>query len=229
MVISLIAAVLLFKALPHLLTWLLGLQTRSITFHLVDGGLKVMILVGYIGGIGLLKDVRRVFMYHGAEHKVIWAYEQGLPLEVAEARRQSRFHPRCGTSFLVLVILTSILLFALLLREPIAPNAILDNLIKILIKVPLMFPVAGLSYEAIKLSARFRKNPLVRAVVAPGLWLQRLTTREPSDDQLEVALLALEKTLWRERAADEAVGGVQVFASYAEALPALRQDQPAAA
>jgi uncharacterized protein YqhQ len=92
-----------------------------------------------------------------------------------------------------------------------------------------MFPVAGLSYEAIKLSARYQRNPLVRGIVAPGLWLQRLTTREPTDDQLEVSLLALRKTLWRERATDEASGGVEVFASYADALPALRHDQPAAA
>jgi uncharacterized protein YqhQ len=229
LVVSLLGALLVFKALPHLLTWLLGLRTSSIGFHLVDGALKAVILVAYVGGIGLMKDVRRVFMYHGAEHKAIWAYERGLPLDVAHARQQSRFHPRCGTSFLVLVIFISILLFALLLRHPIVPSAILDNIIKILIKVPLMFPVAGLGYEAIKLSGRFRHSPLVRALVAPGMLLQRLTTREPTDDQLEVALLALQKTLWREQVAEEAAGAIEVFGSYAEALPAVRNDQPAAA
>ena len=229
LVVSLLGALLVFKALPHLLTWLLGLRTSSIGFHLVDGAFKAVILVAYVGGIGLLKDVRRVFMYHGAEHKAIWTYEQGLPLDVAHARQQSRFHPRCGTSFLVLVILISILLFALLLRHPIASSAILDNIIKILIKVPLMFPVAGLGYEAIKLSGRFRRSPLVRALVAPGMLLQRLTTREPTDDQLEVALLALQKTLWREQVAEEAAGAIEVFGSYAEALPTVRRDQPAAA
>ncbi len=233
LIVSVLAALLVFKGLPHLLTWLLGLKTSSISFHLVDGGFKVLLLVGYIASIGLMKDIRRVFMYHGAEHKAIWAHEKGLELTVENVRRESRFHPRCGTSFLVLVILISVFIFALLLRYPISQVALVDNLVKILIKVPLMFPVAGLSYEAIKLSARFRESPIVRALVAPGLWLQRLTTREPTDDQLEVSLVALQKTLWRERATSEVgevgEGGVEVFATYAEALPSLKGGEPAAA
>jgi uncharacterized protein YqhQ len=223
MVISLLTAVLIFKALPHLLTWLLGLKTSSIAFHLVDGGVKVLLLIGYIGSIGLMKDVRRVFQYHGAEHKAIWAYEKGLELTVDNVRAQSRFHPRCGTSFLVLVILISVFLFALVLRYPISSVGLVDNLIKILIKVPLMLPVAGLSYEGIKLSGKFRDHPLVRVLVAPGLWLQRLTTREPTDDQIEVGILSLKKALWREQAQDEVPdSGVQIFASYSEALPAVK-------
>jgi uncharacterized protein YqhQ len=229
-IISVGVALLVFKALPHLLTWLLGLQTKSIAFHLVDGGFKVLILVGYIAGIGLMKDIRRVFMYHGAEHKAIWAHEKGLPFSVDHVRIQSRFHPRCGTSFLVLVILVSVFIFALLLRHPISSVGVVDNLVKILIKVPLMFPVAGLSYEGIKLSGRFRDHPVVRVLVAPGLWLQRLTTREPTDDQMEVALVALQKALWREQVAEEvAAGGLQVFASYADALPALKSGPAAPA
>jgi uncharacterized protein YqhQ len=223
LVVSLLAAVLIFKAVPHLLTTLIGLKTSSIAFHLVDGGFKVLLLVGYIGSIGLMKDVRRVFQYHGAEHKAIWAYEQGLELTVENVRAQTRFHPRCGTSFMVLVILISVFLFALVLRYPISSVSLVDNLIKILIKVPLMLPVAGLSYEAIKLSGKFRGSPVVRLLVAPGMWLQRLTTREPSDDQLEVGLLALQTALRREQAAAELADvGVQVYASYAEAAPALK-------
>lgn len=232
MIASLLAALLIFKGLPHLTTWLLGLSTASIKFHLVDGALKVLLLTGYIGGIGLMKDVRRVFMYHGAEHKSIWAFEKGLDLTVENARSQSRFHPRCGTSFLVVVILVSIFLFALVLRHPIFASTLADNLIKIIIKVPLMLPIAGISYEGIKLSARFRGHPLVRVLVAPGMWLQRLTTREPTDDQLEVALLALKKAVWREQVAGEqAQGGVEIFATYADALSALaaRSDQRATA
>jgi uncharacterized protein YqhQ len=190
---------------------------------LVDGGFKVLMLVGYIALVGLMKDMRRVFMYHGAEHKAIWAHEKGLPLTVENVRAQSRFHPRCGTSFLVVVILVSIFFFALVLRAPISDVPLIDNLIKILIKVPLMFPVAGLSYEVIKLSGKYRENLIVRLLIAPGLLLQRLTTREPTDDQIEVGLLSLQKALWREQVSDEAAdSGVQIFATYADAIPALK-------
>jgi uncharacterized protein YqhQ len=223
MIFSIVMALLIFKALPHLLTWLLGLKTSTIAFHLVDGGFKVLLLVGYIAAIGRMKDIKRVFMYHGAEHKAIWAYEKGLDLTVENVREQSRFHPRCGTSFLVMVILVSIFIFALLLRYPLSQISLVDNLLKILIKVPLMLPIAGLSYEGIKLSGRFRQNLLVRIIVAPGMWLQRLTTREPSDDQIEVGLIALQKALWREQVAEEiADSGVQVFATYTDAIPLLK-------
>ncbi len=232
-VLSILFALLIFKAVPHLLTWLLGLSTASLAFHLVDGGFKVLILVGYIAAIGAMKDVQRVFQYHGAEHKGIWAHEKGLPLTVENVRAQTRFHPRCGTSFLVMVILCSIFLFAALLRYPISQVGVVDNLVKILIKLPLMLPIAGLSYEAIKLSGKFRDHPVVKVLVAPGLWLQRLTTREPSDDQLEISILALRKTLWRERALEQAakagaasatVGDepvLEVFESYEAALASL--------
>jgi uncharacterized protein YqhQ len=223
LVLSIALAMGLFVALPHLLTWLIGLKTDTIAFHLVDGMIKVAILVAYIGSIGLMKDIRRVYMYHGAEHKAIYAYEKGLSLSVENARAQSRFHPRCGTSFLVMVILVSVFLFALLLQHTFSNVALIDHLLKILIKIPLMFPVAGLSYEGIKLSHKFQNSPLVRALVAPGLWLQRLTTREPTDDQLEVALVALQKALWREQAPESAADtGIQQFASYAEAELALK-------
>ena len=240
-VLSILFALLIFKAVPHLLTWLLGLSTASLAFHLVDGGFKVLILVGYIAGIGTMKDVKRVFQYHGAEHKAIWAHEKGLPLSVENVRAQTRFHPRCGTSFLVMVILVSIFLFALLLRYPISPIGVVDNLVKILIKVPLMLPIAGLSYEGIKLSGKFRDHPVVKVLVAPGLWLQRLTTREPTDDQLEVSILALKKTLWRERiaerptqegapAAPTADAPVEeVFESFTSALASLGEPEGEAA
>ena len=219
-VLSIAMAMGLFVALPHLLTWLIGLKTDSFAFHLVDGGIKVTILVAYIGGIGLMKEIRRVYMYHGAEHKSIYAYEKDLELNVENSRVQSRFHPRCGTSFLVMVILVSVFLFAVLLRHPLSSSTLVDHLLKILIKIPLMFPVAGLSYEGIKLSGKYRDNSVVGVLVTPGLWLQRLTTREPTDDQLEIAILALRKTLWREQVAEDVAqhGGVQVYASYSEAL-----------
>lgn len=215
---SIAMALVLFVGLPHLLTWLIGLNTDTLSFHLTDGVIKIFILVGYIGAIGLNKEIRRVFMYHGAEHKSIWAHEKELELTVENVRQQSRFHPRCGTSFLVVVILVSVFLFAALLQFPISSVGLLDHLLKILIKIPLMFPVAGLAYEGIKLSGKHRDHILVRFLIAPGMWLQRLTTREPTDDQLEIAILSLKKTLWREQTQQQvADSGVEVYADFAEA------------
>jgi len=223
--LSVAIAMCLFVGLPHLLTWLVGFDTDSIAFHLVDGVFKVMILVGYIGVIGLNKEIRRVFMYHGSEHKTIWAHERGLELNVENVRAQSRFHPRCGTSFLVVVILVSVFMFAVLLQYPLSESKIVDHLLKILIKIPLMFPVAGLAYEGIKLSGKFRDKALVKVVITPGMWLQHLTTREPDDDQLEIAILSLRKTLWREEVGDAAPGerDVEVYESFTEALAATEQ------
>ena len=197
---SIAVGMALFVGAPHLITWLLGFDSSSVAFHAIDGAIKMTILIGYLGLIGLMPDIKRVFQYHGAEHKAIYTYEQGLPLTVENARAQTRFHPRCGTSFLLIVILTSIVLFAMVLRFPLSDSKVIDNLAKIAIKIPLMFPVAGIAYEAIKLSGKFaRSNVLVRILTAPGLLLQNLTTREPSDDQLEIALVSIRKTLWRER------------------------------
>ena len=225
--VSVLFAIGLFVAAPHLLTALLGFRSDTLSFHLVDGVIKVAIFVAYLAGISLMDDIKRVFMYHGAEHQAIFAYEQG-DLSLEGARRQSRFHPRCGTSFLVIVILISILLFAVTLRFPIFETRILDNLIKVLIKIPLMLPVAGLAYEAIKLSGKYPRHPLVRVLSAPGLWIQRITTRKPTDDQLEVAVIAIEKTLWREqqRAKDGAdatppTGAVEEFETFEAARPVL--------
>lgn len=214
----------LFIGLPHALTALMGFSSASVGFHLVDGLIKATIFVGYIAAIGLMEDIKRVFMYHGAEHKAIFAYESGEGMTLENARKQTRFHPRCGTSFLFIVILISIVLFAVTLRFTVADNTLLDHLAKVFIKIPLLFPVAGVSYEVLKLSARFRGNFLVRALIAPGLWLQRITTREPTDDQLEVAMLAIEKTLWREQMdpeQDAPERDVEVFPSYDKARAVL--------
>lgn len=208
----------LFVGVPHLAAWLLGLRPETFAFHMVDGVIKAVLVVGYMGAISLMPEIRRVFMYHGAEHQSIAAYEAGKDLVVEEARSYSRFHPRCGTSFLFLVILISILIFAATLRSPWIEHGFLDQLVKIGVKIPLMLPVAGLSYEALKLSGKLKKSRLAMIVVAPGLWLQRLTTRPPDDDQLEVALAALRKTLWREQAggdpASDSTPTVEVVDSY---------------
>ncbi len=157
-------------------------------FNAIDGITKIVIFLAYIIGISAMKDIRRVFQYHGAEHKSIWAYEQGLPLTVENARKQTRFHPRCGTSFIFIVILMSVFIYTLV---PPADGFWL-KLGQRLVVIPL---IAGLSYEVLKLSAKWQKSFCVRAFVAPGLWLQKLTTYEPDDDQLEIALHSLKESL----------------------------------
>ncbi len=193
-----------FVALPHLLTAGLGkvtglpLSPDDPLFHLVDGLIKAALFLGYLGVIGRMKEIQRVFQYHGAEHMSIYAWEAGLELNVENVRRWTRFHPRCGTSFLLFVVLASIAVFtpvfALLPPIPVE-NTVLKNLIQVLIKIPLMMPVAGLSYEAIRASSRFYQFAVCRWMSQPGLWMQRLTTREPDDAQLEVAIASL-KAAW---------------------------------
>jgi uncharacterized protein YqhQ len=201
----------LFIALPHLAVWLgsvaVGreLSVKEFVFHLIVGGVKFGVFVGYIGLISLMKDVRRVFMYHGAEHQSIYAFEAGQALTVESARQHPPLHPRCGTTFLILVIALSILVFSLafplvilLVGEPTGIGW-LDQGIYILIKLPLLFPIAGLAYELQRLTSRHMTSWWARALAWPGMAIQRLTTRPPTDDQLEVALTSLRKALWRER------------------------------
>lgn len=204
--VSIGAAILLFVVIPHVATLgvgvLLGseLGVRSIWFHIIDGIIKVSIFVAYIYLISLLGEIRRVFEYHGAEHKSIHAYEKGEELTVENARKYSRIHARCGTAFILLVLTFSILLFTAafpLLPKDLFGNAVVTNIMYILFKILLLLPIAGCSYEIIRLGERV-KHPLITILLAPGLWMQRLTTREPSDDQIEVAIEALKRTLERE-------------------------------
>ncbi len=196
--ISMLFAIGLFVALPHFLATLLGLDSRTLKFHLVDGLIKLAVLFTYLGVIGFMSDIRRVFQYHGAEHKSIFAHEAGEELTVENAKKYSRFHPRCGTSFLFLVLSISIVIFSLVLQFPVFDWRLADNLVKIAIKIPLMLPIAGLAYEVIRFSGRHQNLIILRPLIWPGLLLQRLTTREPDDSMLEVALASLRQALWRE-------------------------------
>ena len=206
-IVSFLFSMLLFVVLPHLITFGVGqligheLTVDSFLFHLIDGIIKVAFLVAYVWLISMFKDIRRVFQYHGAEHKSIFAYEAGLDLTVENVRPFTTYHPRCGTSFLVIVLGSSIILFSMIF--PFMPalegmNKIARNLVYIAIKIPLMLPVAGISYELIKYSAKHAKNPFWKLLTLPGLWLQRITTKEPDDSQIEMAILSLKKCLWRE-------------------------------
>ncbi len=192
MVLALAFALGLFFGLPLLLTHLLGAKYTAfkgnVLFNLTDGAIRVTLFLGYVSGISFMKDIRRVFEYHGAEHKVIGAFEAGEELTVANARKHTCIHPRCGTSFLMVVIVLSILLFSMI------PGS-WPLWAKGAARIVLLPLVAGLSYEFIRYSAKKRGHPVIEALILPGLLLQRLTTREPSDDQLEVAIRAMDEAL----------------------------------
>jgi uncharacterized protein YqhQ len=166
---------------------------------LVEGVIRLAVLLGYLGLIGLVPDIRRVFAYHGAEHKAINALEHGAPLEVAAVQPYSTAHPRCGTSFLLVVVVISVVLFVLVGTPPLWQ--------RLLSRVGLVPVIAALSYELIRLGGTFQGNRFVRAVFAPNLWLQSLTTREPDDSQVEVALHALREVLEGDGAAEPKPAG----------------------
>lgn len=215
----------LFVGLPHLLTWLLGegtgiaLPTNGMAFHLIDGIIKALIFVAYLAAISLMPDIRRVFEYHGAEHKSIWAYEERKALTPENASAYTTLHPRCGTAFILLVLAVSIVLFAAVFpfMPTFSETGLFNQLCLIAVKLPLMLPVAGIAYELQRLSARPKCPRIVLWLVRPGLWLQRITTREPSVDQLEVALVALRRALGREDGVLRGPGEVRLYADYAEA------------
>ncbi len=159
----------------------------SISFNLIDGLIRMSFFLIMIFSFSLLKDIRRVFEYHGAEHKTVFTWEAGLPLTVENARPQPRQHPRCGTSFLMVVMLVSIVLFSVIKFDSLLFN--------FLVRLALMPLVAGLSYEIIRLSAKKESGWFFKLMTRPGVWLQNITTQEPDDQQLEVALEALKESL----------------------------------
>ena len=207
-VAALALAVGLFFAVPVLLTSLVKDWLGSaFLFWLVEGFVRTAIFLGYIWVLARARDLFRLFQYHGAEHKVISCYEAGLPLTIENARGFSRLHPRCGTSFLLVVMIVAIFVFA-----PIGLPAWYILLASRIVGVPL---VAGLSFELIKWAGRNRNRGWVQGIIWPGMQLQKLTTREPEDDQIEVAITALEAVLAVEdpRAASDADRvGVEVAA-----------------
>ncbi|KAB1443900.1 DUF1385 domain-containing protein [Pseudodesulfovibrio senegalensis] len=195
------AALGLFVVLPHFISvcmeWLgYGGDVESLSFHVWDGVFKMVVFIGYIAAISLIPDIRRVFQYHGAEHKVIWTYEEGRDLAPASARGYSRLHPRCGTAFLLFVLAVSILLYAFLvpwLLTFYSPEQfVFKHLYIVAVKLLLMVPVSNVAYELIKFSGKFNKNILCKALCWPGLMMQMLTTKEPDDEQIEVAIAALQ-------------------------------------
>ena len=195
-------AILLFKVSPALITDWIGIDAGW--FVLVEGLIRVTIFVLYLALISLLPDLRRVFQYHAAEHKAINAYEAGEELEPETVQRHSLIHPRCGTAFLLWVMVIAIFVFAFFGRP--------HWYWLIATRILLLPVIAGLAYELIRFAGKHANNRVVRWFLAPGLWLQRLTTRQPSLDQLEVSIQALQQVLDRERAAAPGAQRVEVMA-----------------
>jgi uncharacterized protein YqhQ len=194
--IGIMFSIVLFILVPRLIVdfvsnWIPGSQSKALsvvlTLNLVEGLLRIIIFVGYLMLTSRIKDIARVWMYHGAEHKTIACFEAGEPLTVENVRKFSRFHPRCGTAFLFIVIIVSILVFSVV-GALIGVNFWWLNL---LIRLAFMPVVAGIAYEIIHFTGKHDKNPICRSVSGPGLWMQRFTTREPDDGMLEVAIAAV--------------------------------------
>lgn len=183
-VISIVLAIAIFMVLPYYLTSLFRDYVRNASLiAIIEGVIRILIFVLYVLGISLMKDIKRVYMYHGAEHKCINCIEKGRPLTVRNVMRSSKQHKRCGTSFLLFVMLVSVVLFFFIRVE--------NPVYRVLIRIALIPVIAGISYEIIRLAGR-SNNILVRIISAPGLWLQRLTTKEPDEDMVEVAIAAVE-------------------------------------
>ena len=206
-VLTMVFAIGLFVALPQATAagtsrlFDLNLDVRSAGFQLITGAAKIVIIVGYMMLIRRMPEIYRVFQYHGAEHKSIYAYEQGQDLVVANARAQSTLHPRCGTTFLVMVALVSILIFTALgpLLPQLGLGSLADNVLFFLMKLPFLPVIAAITFEIQRLFAKYFTRGPLRAVLWPGFLVQKITTIEPDDDMLEVALAALKATLRREQ------------------------------
>lgn len=167
---------------------------------LIEGIIKMGIFVGYVALVSMMSDIKRVFQYHGAEHKSIFCYEKGLPLTVENVREQSRFHPRCGTSFMILMLIVGVLFYSALVA--IFPALNDNSALWIILKIIMLPVICGLGYELIKFCGR-HDNRLTRIISAPGMWLQRLTTKEPDDSMIEVAIDALTRVIPEDRSVDK--------------------------
>ena len=190
--LGVLIAIVLFMYLPsQLYSWLTlalpALDGKYLVRAIFEGVLRILLFVGYMAAVALMKDIKRTFMYHGAEHKTIFCYEKGLPLTIENVKKQQRFHPRCGTSFLILMLLVSIVISMFIRID----NAFLRTAIKLLL-IPV---IVGIGYEMIRLAGR-KDNIFTRVMSAPGMWLQRISTVEPTEDEMiQCAILAFMEVL----------------------------------
>jgi uncharacterized protein YqhQ len=208
---SLALGIAIFFVTPLLVaTLFFRVDQDPYTFNIVAGLVRILLFLAYLGGISVVKDIRRLFAYHGAEHKAVFTFERGLPLTVPSAAQQPRFHPRCGTSFVLIVLLVAIVLFSILDSLVVLWLGHITLLTRLLTHLPLIPLIGGASYELIKLSAKQSETLLGKAIVAPGLWLQRVTTKEPDERQLEIALVALRSALGVEGGGERIVHHVAI-------------------
>ena len=185
LVFSMVLSVAVFMLLPYFISELIRkyVTDSNVILSIAEGLIRLLIFVGYVWAISFMDDIKRVYMYHGAEHKCINCIENGLELKVENVMKSSRFHPRCGTSFMLFVMIISIVLFFFIRTD--------SRLIRVLLRIVLIPVIAGISYEVIRLAGK-SSSPLVKLLSAPGLALQRLTTREPDESMAQVAIAAVE-------------------------------------
>jgi len=193
--VAVILGILLFIVTPTSAARLLYSLESVVLINFLEGLLRIGIFLVYVLAISRMKDIQRVFQYHGAEHKVISTFEANEKLTVENARKYSQLHPRCGTSFLLIVMVIMVFIFSFLGKQ--------DLLMRIVSRILLLPVVAGVSYEVLKLSGKYCNSPLMKIIITPGLWLQKLTTREPDDSQLEVAIASLKSVLAKEEMSPE--------------------------
>ena len=220
---SLVLAVGLFIVIPLFATRAIdALIASDVVSNLVEGVIRLVILVGYLWAISLIPDVKRVFAYHGAEHKSVHAYEAGVPLEVEQVRGYSTAHARCGTAFLLVVMVVAIVAFAFLGRPPLVW--------RMLSRIALIPVIAAASYEIIRFSGAYSGNRLVQTLLSPSLWLQKLSTRQPDDDMLEVAVQAMKTAVAADNGeplpVSEAEGTAGTEATSAETSVSPHHDPP---
>lgn len=190
MLVSAVLVVVIFFLAPLFMTrWVNSYipDSNSVVFNLIEGVIRIAIFVAYLKIVSFMQDIKRVYTYHGAEHKAVNAYEAGVPMEVASLKSYSRAHVRCGTSFLFFVLLIAIIVFSLV--------GVWDIWLMVISRIVLLPVIMGLGYELIYFGAKHTNNWLMKILLAPGLWLQSLTTGEPDDKQLEVAIAALNKAV----------------------------------
>jgi uncharacterized protein YqhQ len=195
--VALLAALVFFIGVPYAATtFVRGLVESSVLLNIAEGLVRLVLLVGYLVAISFMPDVRRVFAYHGAEHMTIHAFEHGDPLTPERIAAYPTAHPRCGTAFLLFVVFVAIVLFAFLPRA--------NPLIDLVVRLVLVIPVAAISYEVLRLGAAHERLPALRALIQPGLLLQRITTRRPDSRMIEVAVASLEEAIAGDREAEAA-------------------------
>ena len=194
----------LFIILPLFLTTkLLNIEQQAFSFNIVAGSFRIAFFLVYLWLISLMKDVKILFQYHGAEHKTVFAFEDGKDLTIENVKPFSTFHPRCGTSFIFIILIVSILMFAIIDSIVILALSEITLPMRIIFHLALFPLVSGVGYEFLKLTAKYQEKPFFAAMTKPGLWLQRITTSEPTDEQLEVAITAL-KTAFGDKYAEYA-------------------------